>query len=82
MNAITSIESSEVALRPVKKIVRPGVDEDARFNVIIVGPGDDQSTQFKLRGKHSVQKVLVAACNNFDIDPRRWVSLSDPKMHS
>jgi hypothetical protein len=71
VNAMTSTASSEVAVRPVKKIVRPGVDEDDRFNVIIIGPDDDQSTQFILRGKHSVRKVLVAACHNFDIDPQR-----------
>ena len=82
MNPIISTASSEVAVRPVKKTVRPGVDEDDRFEVIIVGPDDDQSTQFILRGKNSVRKVLVAACHNFDIDPHRWVSLSDLEMHS
>jgi hypothetical protein len=43
---------------------------------VIMGPDEDNPTQFKLRGKNSVRKVLNAACRNFDLDPNRFLSLS------
>ncbi|PPQ89884.1 hypothetical protein CVT25_004806 [Psilocybe cyanescens] len=44
--------------------------EDPRFEIGIVGPGND-CVQFKTRGKHQVRKVLAAACKTFDMDESR-----------
>jgi len=54
----------------IKKAVRPAIDDDTRFDVVIMGP-DEDPIQFKLRGKNSVRKVLTAACKNFHINPHR-----------
>lgn len=61
---------------PMKTPARPAIDDDTRFDVVIMGPDEDNPTQFKLRGKNSVRKVLNAACRNFDLDPNRFLSLS------
>lgn len=54
-----------------KKTTHSVTEDDSRFEVFIVGPYEDIPTQFKLRGKNSVRKVLIAACKNFEVDPNR-----------
>ncbi|KAJ2930275.1 hypothetical protein H1R20_g6798, partial [Candolleomyces eurysporus] len=47
------------------------VDENARFSIVIHGPGDDISAQFKMRGKHPIHKILKTACTNFGLPYER-----------
>ncbi|KAF8815970.1 hypothetical protein BYT27DRAFT_6482472 [Phlegmacium glaucopus] len=44
----------------------PPPEEDPRFEITIIGP-QNESAQFKTRGKHPVRKVLAAACKTFGI---------------
>lgn len=63
------------ASRATKK--RPStapVDGNARLAIVIQGPGDELSAQFKMRGKHQIQKILKTACTNFGLDYERCVS--------
>ncbi len=59
-----------------KKTTHSVIDDDSRFEVVIVDPHEDNPTQFKLRGKNSVRKVLIAACRNFEVDPNRYLCFS------
>lgn len=59
-----SISSPSVEVKP---------DPEARFNVIIRGPGPDQEAEFKTRGKHLVKKVLAGACKTFQLDFAKYV---------
>jgi hypothetical protein len=57
-------------VKPIAPVPQP--EEDPRFEVTIIGP-QDESAQFKTRGKHPVRKVLAAACKTFGIDYERYV---------
>ena len=61
-----------------KKAARAANDDEARFDVVIIGPHEDTPTHFKLRGKNSVRKVLIAACKNFEVDPNWFLFPSPP----
>ncbi|KJA18151.1 hypothetical protein HYPSUDRAFT_218407 [Hypholoma sublateritium FD-334 SS-4] len=45
-----------------------GTDGDQRFEISITGPDAKVSAQFKTRGRHTVGKVLAAACKTFEIE--------------
>lgn len=47
-------------------------EEDPRFEITIISP-QNETAQFKTRGKHPVRKVLAAACKTFDIKYERYV---------
>ncbi|KAF8225259.1 hypothetical protein L208DRAFT_1408728 [Tricholoma matsutake] len=69
-SSLHSISSPSVEVKP---------DPEARFNVIIRGPGPDQEAEFKTRGKHLVKKVLAGACKTFQLDFAK-AHLIVPKM--
>lgn len=48
------------------------MDENSRIAIVITGPGDNISAQFKMRGKHQIKKILKTACQNFDLDFDRY----------
>ncbi|RXW22009.1 hypothetical protein EST38_g3845 [Candolleomyces aberdarensis] len=54
-----------------KASAKETVDENARFSIVIHGPGDDISAQFKMRGKHPIHKILKTACTNFGLPYER-----------
>ncbi|KAE9392734.1 hypothetical protein BT96DRAFT_924562 [Gymnopus androsaceus JB14] len=45
-------------------------DQDPRFKITIIGPGNERA-EFMTRRKHTLRKVLAGACRNFNIDPTR-----------
>lgn len=65
-----STQSSQSSLNP-----------DAHFVVRIRAP-ESQEAEFKTRGKHTIKKVLLGACNTFDLDYERArliLVLSEPE---
>jgi len=49
-------------------IGEPGSKDEERFTVTIIGPYEEQQAEFKTRGKHTIKKVLAAACRTFELD--------------
>jgi len=60
-------ESSHSNAEPSK----PATVEDSRFEITIYPPASEDGAKFKLRGKHTVAKVLAAACKTFGLDMSR-----------
>lgn len=66
---------SPILIEPV--IVRTNTlafqpEDDPRFEITITGP-QNETAQFKTRGRHAVKKVLAAACKTFGIKYERCV---------
>lgn len=57
-------------VKPATPAAQP--EEDPRFEIKIIGP-QNESAQFKTRGKHPVRKVLAAACKTFGLKYERCV---------
>ncbi|KAF6752206.1 hypothetical protein DFP72DRAFT_457052 [Ephemerocybe angulata] len=49
----------------------PAKDENPRFTIVISGPNEDMSAQFKMRGKHQIHKILKTGCATFGLDHER-----------
>ncbi|EAU92002.1 hypothetical protein CC1G_05989 [Coprinopsis cinerea okayama7 len=56
------------SIRPTSSVAST-IDENSRIGVMISGPdGENQSAQFKMRGRHTIQKILKAVCLSFEMD--------------
>ncbi|TEB37903.1 hypothetical protein FA13DRAFT_1725522 [Coprinellus micaceus] len=56
---------------PAPKAKSSRSTKDSQIAIAISGPKDDQRAQFKMRGKHQIQKILKTACATFKLDFER-----------
>ncbi|KAF9494152.1 hypothetical protein BDN71DRAFT_1004663 [Pleurotus eryngii] len=60
-------QASETSSRTVTPTYEPPNSQHLHITITY----EDQSVEFKTRGRHTIKKVLTSACGQFGLDPRR-----------